>query len=243
MRRLLVNTGQVGGVEFEKTAQAMRKSLSITTSQTQQAFEQMNTFAVQAAANMEDAFSTLFFDVMTGQFNGFMGLLDQVERAIAKLIANLIAQDLAGALFGKNFGSTGKAGGLLGGFANALGLGGFKGLAFGGFGGGASTATTGYIGQGTIGLGRGAQIVKFAEGGFVDKPTLAVVGEAGPEVILPLNKIRRFGRDSGGQTIVNFYINAIDSRSFRAFAFENRDAFVDVIESARSDNHPMRRST
>ncbi len=190
--------------------------------------EEMNTFAIQAAANMENAFATLFFDAMTGNFNGFMGLLDQVENAVAKLVANMIAQDLAGALFGKNFGSTGQAGGLLGALTGAIGLGSWKGLAFGG------NTPTNIPNIAWMGL------PKLAEGGIVTKPTVGIVGEAGPEAIIPLKKIQSFGRDSSGPTVINFNINALDSRSFEEFAFENRDTFLDLISSARDDNHQSR---
>ena len=240
-QRDLVATKQITKKELLELQTAMIKGLNTTTQAAKENFDAMNTFAVQAAANMEDAFATLFFDAMTGRFSGFMGLLQQVEDAVAKLVANMIAQDLAGALFGKNFGSTGKAGGAIGGIINALGLGGFGGL----FGGGfkkITPATTGYIGQGTFGLGLGSQIRPFQHGGIVTKPTLSLLGEAGPEVVVPLHKTNRFRQDRRGGDVFNFNINAMDSQSFEQFAGENFNVFVDVIAAARENNHPMQRT-
>jgi hypothetical protein len=43
--------------------------------------------------------------------------------------------------------------------------------------------------------------VGLAEGGIVTGPTLAVVGEAGTEAVVPLNRAREFGFGGGGITI------------------------------------------
>jgi len=70
--------------------------------------------------------------------------------------------------------------------------------AIGGFAG----SITGAIGRGIQGIGDfvGGLIPKFGSGGIVTSPTLAMVGEAGPEAIVPLN-----GSMSGGQgQVINF---------------------------------------
>ena len=40
----------------------------------------------------------------------------------------------------------------------------------------------------------------MAEGGIVNRPTLALIGEAGPEAVVPLS-----GRNAAGMTVVNNY--------------------------------------
>jgi hypothetical protein len=51
-------------------------------------------------------------------------------------------------------------------------------------------------------------IPQLAKGGIVTKPTLAIVGEAGPEAVIPLSKM---GGTAAGGTVVNVTINgAID---------------------------------
>jgi hypothetical protein len=45
------------------------------------------------------------------------------------------------------------------------------------------------------------EIPKLAKGGIVDRPTLAMLGEAGPEAVVPL------GRGGGAGMTVNLVIN------------------------------------
>ncbi len=42
----------------------------------------------------------------------------------------------------------------------------------------------------------------LAKGGIVTRPTLAMVGEAGPEAVIPLNKRNTAGFGGGGVTII-----------------------------------------
>lgn len=46
--------------------------------------------------------------------------------------------------------------------------------------------------------------VPFAAGGIVSRPTLGLVGEAGPEAVIPLNRMGAMG----GQTVINLTVNA-----------------------------------
>ena len=55
------------------------------------------------------------------------------------------------------------------------------------------------IGGGTIGT---PNIPYLAKGGIVTRPTLAVVGEAGPEAVIPLSRLNSSGTPGGGITIV-----------------------------------------
>jgi hypothetical protein len=73
-------------------------------------------------------------------------------------------------------------------------------------------------------LGR---IPELAEGGFVDGPTTALIGEAGPEVVVPLNRFEQMmGLDgSRGQTI-NYY--AAPNQSLDA-----EQALVQAVKRAR----------
>jgi len=49
--------------------------------------------------------------------------------------------------------------------------------------------------------GKGWSIPKMAAGGIVTRPTIALIGEAGPEAVVPLSK----GGGLGGTTIINVY--------------------------------------
>lgn len=49
------------------------------------------------------------------------------------------------------------------------------------------------------------EIPAMADGGYVEDPTMAMIGEAGPEVVMPLNKFENMmGLEQGGKT-VNYY--------------------------------------
>jgi hypothetical protein len=58
-------------------------------------------------------------------------------------------------------------------------------------------------------------IPRLAEGGYVDQPTTALIGEAGPEVVVPLDRFESMvGLDGGAGKTVNYYAapnNSIDS--------------------------------
>jgi hypothetical protein len=55
------------------------------------------------------------------------------------------------------------------------------------------------------------QITPFAEGGIVTGPTMGLVGEAGPEVIFPLSKLKSFiGGEMGGKVQVQGILTGQD---------------------------------
>jgi hypothetical protein len=63
------------------------------------------------------------------------------------------------------------------------------------------------------------KIPKLAKGGYVDQPTTALIGEAGPEVVTPLKDFERMmgidGNGGGGKTI-NYYAapnNSLDAET------------------------------
>jgi SLT domain-containing protein len=49
----------------------------------------------------------------------------------------------------------------------------------------------------------GVEVPAFAAGGIVTKPTLALIGEAGPEAVVPLN-----GRNTPTGNTINLTVNA-----------------------------------
>ena len=66
-------------------------------------------------------------------------------------------------------------------------------------------------------------IPRFAQGGIVTRPTLALVGEEGPEAIVPLG---RGGRRGGGDTYISIEVNA--------GTVVDPDALTDLVYSAVS---------
>jgi hypothetical protein len=53
-----------------------------------------------------------------------------------------------------------------------------------------------------LGMTSGGNIPKMATGGIVNSPTIAMIGEAGPEAVVPLNRM-----GSMGGSTVNVVIN------------------------------------
>jgi hypothetical protein len=71
------------------------------------------------------------------------------------------------------------------------------------------------------------KLPRLAKGGFVDQPTTALIGEAGPEVVMPLKDFERMmGLDSGPRASINYY--AAPNQSLDA-----ERALITAIQRAR----------
>lgn len=69
--------------------------------------------------------------------------------------------------------------------------------------------TAGLVGKGIGALTGGVSKLKFwADGGIVTRPTLGVAGEAGPEAIIPLNKLGALGGGPTYQIVINGPVDA-----------------------------------
>jgi hypothetical protein len=73
-------------------------------------------------------------------------------------------------------------------------------------------------------------LVPFAEGGIVTKPTAALVGEAGPEAIIPLSKLGR-GGGPVNITIVNKNPMFLDRDAGRLFGRQLLDELKEGLGS------------
>jgi hypothetical protein len=64
----------------------------------------------------------------------------------------------------------------------------------------------------------------LAQGGIVNQATLAVIGEAGPEAVIPLDRMGDFGAGGGGNN-VTINVNGGDPQSvvdaLRTYMFRN----------------------
>ena len=70
------------------------------------------------------------------------------------------------------------------------------------------------------------RIPRLAKGGFVDSPTTALIGEAGPEVVTPLKDFERMMGISGGGKTVNYY--AAPNQSL-----DSEQALADALKRAK----------
>lgn len=142
-------------------------------------------------SSAEAGFTNLFELAFTGNLRNARQAWDTFINALNQSIIQFLAQETTRRMFG----------GLI------------TQMAFGGFGGpvGAVNKTTGTwtSPSGQAFNARGSSLLTLGDGGIVTKPTIAMIGERGPEAVVPLNKV---GSSGGGVT--NVTINAVDSKSF-----------------------------
>lgn len=82
----------------------------------------------------------------------------------------------------------------------------------------------------------------LANGGIVTRPTRALIGEAGPEAVIPLDRLPDMKTRGGGTTQHNvFHVNAIDARSFGAYLAENGATVAKVLTGEIGKNAGLRR--
>lgn len=68
-------------------------------------------------------------------------------------------------------------------------------------------------------------IPKLGKGGFVNSPTLALIGESGPEMVIPLNRAGRMGFGGGMGNTINIYVQGADPQAVvKALQQYNRTA-------------------
>ena len=175
------------GQEFNKSEPYVKESMS-----------KMSAFADEAARNIQDSFAQFLFDPFK---DGLGGMLKGFGDMIRKMLAEAAAARLAEALFGQ----TGKkdGGGILGTILSAgvSAIGGYMGSGGAKYGSGVSGGNSAGFSDSIANAfkanggayDRGVEF--FASGGIFDKPTmfghsggLGVMGEAGPEAIMPLNR-------------------------------------------------------
>jgi hypothetical protein len=196
---------------YEDTEEAL-KNLKQTTSDTAKFMEEIWS---ETARNMQNAFSDFFYDAITGQLKTLEDYILSFANSMARTLSNILSGMLWQGIFTM--------------------------FPMGGGGGGATGPSPGWWTKHGAAFGPQGKL-SFAQGGVVDKPTIfpfasgvGMMGEAGPEAILPLT--RTSGGDLGvksegsGNTIV-MNINAMDSESFEDFANRNMESFLSPLKDA-----------
>jgi hypothetical protein len=183
------------------------KYLEDAAKKTEETTDDITLFWKKAAENMQDAMSDFFFDAMQGNLSD---LATSFKSTIDRMVANMLAARAATSLFGEEF-TSGKSD-VVGGFAGKL----FGGI--GDFFGGLFNADGNAFDQ--------SGVMAFANGGVVSSATpfsfgggkLGVMGEAGPEAILPLKRgpNGQLGvQAGGGSTQIVMNIQTPNADSFR----------------------------
>jgi len=145
--------------------------------------------------------------------------------------------------FGSIFSSLGSSiGGLIGRVSGMFrGIGGGGGGIFGTIGGILDI----FFAKGGV-IQNGSKVNKYAKGGLVNSPTMfpmangmGLMGEAGPEAIMPLTRINgQLGvRAEGGSSTpsivnVNFTVNTMDARDFDTMLIQKKQLITNIVSSA-----------
>ena len=83
------------------------------------------------------------------------------------------------------------------------------------------------------------KIKGFEKGGIARANQPAIVGERGPELIMPRKDMQVTPNNKlgtmGGSVNVNFTINAVDTRGFRSLLTNERGTIVNIINQAVTD--------
>lgn len=84
------------------------------------------------------------------------------------------------------------------------------------------------------------EIPKLAKGGIVSKATLAIIGEAGPEAVVPLNKARQFSEDMGvsGGGGAQIYVNGAFARSDSELIDMFEEAMIQLDRRRKAQGKP-----
>lgn len=138
----------------------------------QTGFGMARQMAIDTAQAMSQAFEQFFFNVFTGKIRSMMELLQSFLNSVLQALSSILARMVTT--------------GLLQGATSGLG-----GLSLG-FGGGNPFAAERFSYNVFGGTGPVTPL-PLAAGGLVMKPTYALVGESGPEAVIPLDRLGRGG--------------------------------------------------
>lgn len=194
----LTQTKQRVDAELQKTDSlaGSRAAIRAYLEANQNDFQNYATFTTTILQGMENSIAASAKGILTGQMTlsqGFKavwkGILDTVAQAVAQMIAKWIAGAIVARIFGQQAGQGAAVQAVASQAAAAAGI--FQAHAYIPFVGPAIAAGLVLMMNGVLAANAGsakalgAGVKAFAVGGVIDKPTLALMGEAGREVVAP----------------------------------------------------------
>nr|AUG44377.1 tail protein [uncultured bacterium] len=202
-------------------------------------FEQMKGLATATAQGMESAFSTFFFDAMTGKMKSLSEYVTMFTNQVLQQISQILAQKAAaqiGSSVMSLFSGAPTDGSNIPGNANFVG-----------------PIKQAHMGGLIPEYHTGGKVLEFHMGGLSREEVPAVL----------LKRERVLSRDQnvmiermydfvkgaaqqqpqyrGPATVNNISISAIDSQSFHAAIQDNKESVAAALASLAGDNHPIRR--
>lgn len=202
--------------EFEKLVDAEEK-----------ASQRMIELSKRTAWAMQENFSNLFFDAMTGELDSFRDYAIAVLTSIQKAVSDYMGQLVTSGLFGSN-----GSGGLLQSALSAV---------LSGIGGSVSSYAPAHVGAG------GTTAFSMDGGGYIGEDILGIGRRSGQsyefhadEVIMPTSKM-----GGGGQTVVNNYyitndIKANDAKSFNDMLSRSNAHVMGMVGAGMESNSSLR---
>ncbi|MEW5805028.1 MAG: hypothetical protein AB1847_23325, partial [bacterium] len=185
----------------------------------------------QTAEALKSSFSDILFDAFTGKLKSFEDYWKSFWNSMARIMSNELAKGVYQQLMGS--GSSGSGNGLY--YAIMHGIG----TLFSSSSSPSTGSTTAGSSGGLSSFSWQLNTPKMASGGIVTKPTLAYIGEAGPEAVVPLGKKSPL---SSGSPVVIVNINAVDAKSFADMARRNPGAILGPFKEALNRSGDMRYS-
>jgi hypothetical protein len=195
----------------------------------------VGSFALKALGVLGD-FGASTFDLFSsiGSFilRNFSSLFDSVKSGASALI------NAVGSIFSRSGGGGGNT------FSSLLAAGASFIPGVGGIISGAVSVIGKIFGFDQGGAFSNGVLTKYAQGGIVNSPTLfpmangaGLMGEAGPEAILPLERIGgALGVRSTGSSPtninINFTVNTMDARDFDSLLVEKKQLITNIVSSA-----------
>ena len=168
--------------------------------------------AAFAGQTLGDAFSNSFKSVLDGSKSAQEAIAD-FFKSIASALLNYATQAIA------QYIAIGVARMFAGVGSSSVGQTNWGGMGTSQFSGGFGVDTSGLAGP----------LTPFAEGGIVRKPTAALIGEAGPEAVIPLSEMSRHTESSGD---VNSVVNITISDSGASVDKKQASEFGRMIETS-----------
>lgn len=159
----------------EEFTERVKAQSDLVKAKAEATFNAIQAFAVGATTAFSSTFALWTEQIIDGTFQAELAF-----QRMAKGMLKFILEALGQSLIQKGAAKVAEA------IAASLGI--FTGVAAPGlFAAGAKLSAVGGV---ILGLSRS---IKLAKGGLVTGPTLATVGEAGPELVIPLDKLNAFG--------------------------------------------------
>jgi hypothetical protein len=212
---------------FMGMADANARAMEMMEEQTEKSFAAIIQLTERTAWAMQENFSDLFFDAMTGELDSLRDYASATLEAIQRAVADYMGQLVTAGLFGTDGGSSWITTGL-----NAIisGLSSSVSYAPAHVGAGGTTAFSmdsgGWLGEDVIGIGqRSGQSYEFH----------------GDEVILPTS---RLGNAGGVQTVNHYHIHndikANDAKSFNEMLTRSGGHMMGIVGAGFESNSTLR---